>query len=81
VFVEVGDAFRAFQDCFRRSNCENAEKSLRGRVKTFIQKLLFKRVHRFILYFRDLRGCEKFYGIGADRAVFVPFKVNAIGFD
>jgi len=53
-------------------------KSLRGRIKTFIQKLLFKRVHRFGLYFKDLRGCEKFYGIGADRAVFVPFKVNAL---
>ena len=53
-------------------------KSLRGRFKTFFQKLLFKRVHRFILYFKDLRGCEKFYGIGADRAIFVPFKVNAL---
>lgn len=52
--------------------------SLRGRVKTSIQKLLFKQVDRFILYFKDLRGCEKFYGIGADRAVFVPFKVNAL---
>ncbi len=53
-------------------------KSLRGRVKTFIQKVLFKRVQRFVLYFKDLRGCERFYGIGADRAVFVPFKVNAL---
>ena len=52
-------------------------KSLRGRIKTSVQKLLFKRVDRFILYFSDLRGCERFYGVGADRAVFVPFKVNA----
>jgi glycosyltransferase involved in cell wall biosynthesis len=53
-------------------------KSLRGRLKTFMQKILFRRVHRFVLYFKDLRGCERFYGIGADRAVFVPFKVNAL---
>lgn len=53
-------------------------KSLPGRLKTFLQKLLFKRVHRFILYFKDLRGCERFYGIASDRAIFVPFKVNAL---
>lgn len=52
--------------------------SLKGRIKTFIQKLLFKRVHRFILYFKDLRGCDRFYGIGPDRAVYVPFKVNQL---
>jgi glycosyltransferase involved in cell wall biosynthesis len=52
-------------------------RSARARLKTLMQKVLFKRVHRFIFYFRDLRGCQKFYGIGADRAVFVPFKVNA----
>ena len=53
-------------------------KSLRGRIKTRIQKLLFKRVDRFVFYFKDLRGCKRFYGISADRAVFVPFKVNAL---
>lgn len=49
-----------------------------GRIRNVILKLLFKRVHRFILYFKDLRGCERFYGIGAGRAIFVPFKVNAL---
>ena len=52
--------------------------SLRKRIKTRFQKILFRRVDRFILYFKDLRGCERFYGIGADRAAFVPFKVNAL---
>jgi glycosyltransferase involved in cell wall biosynthesis len=52
--------------------------SFAGRIRTFALKLLLKRVHRFILYFKDLRGCERFYGIGQDRARFVPFKVNAL---
>lgn len=51
-------------------------KSRTGRVKAFFKRLLLKQVHRFILFFKDLRGCERFYGIGADRAIYVPFKVN-----
>lgn len=53
-------------------------RSLSGRIKTFIQKILFKRVHRFILYFKDLRGCERLYGIGPERTIYVPFKVNQL---
>jgi glycosyltransferase involved in cell wall biosynthesis len=53
-------------------------RSVSGRIKTFIQKMLFKRVHRFILYFKDLRGCERLYGIGPERTVYVPFKVNQL---
>jgi glycosyltransferase involved in cell wall biosynthesis len=53
-------------------------RSLRGRIKTFLQKILFKRVHRFILYFKDLRGCERLYGIGPERTIYVPFKVNQL---
>ena len=51
-------------------------KSRLGRVKAFVKRLLLKRVHRFILFFKDLRGCERFYGIGPDRTSYVPFKVN-----
>jgi glycosyltransferase involved in cell wall biosynthesis len=51
-------------------------KSRVGRVKAFFKSLLFKQVHRFILFFKDLRGCERFYGIGPDRTIYVPFKVN-----
>ncbi|HEX5705146.1 MAG TPA: glycosyltransferase [Pyrinomonadaceae bacterium] len=53
-------------------------RSLSGRIKTFLQKILFKRVHRFILYFKDLRGCERLYGIGPERTIYVPFKVNQL---
>ena len=52
-------------------------KSLGGRVKAFFKRLLLKQVHRFILYFKDLRGYEHFYSIGPERTVYVPFKVNA----
>jgi glycosyltransferase involved in cell wall biosynthesis len=38
--------------------------------------MLFSRVDRFVLYFKDLRGYQRFYGIGPDRALYVPFKVN-----
>ena len=51
-------------------------KSRVGRVKAFYKKFLFKKVHRFILFFKDIRGCERFYGIGPDRMIYVPFKVN-----
>jgi len=53
-------------------------RSVSGRIKTFLQKILFKRVHRFILYFKDLRGCERLYGIGPERTIYVPFKVNQL---
>jgi glycosyltransferase involved in cell wall biosynthesis len=47
-----------------------------GRVKAFFKRFLLKQVHRFILFFKDLRGCERFYGIDPDRAIYVRFKVN-----
>jgi glycosyltransferase involved in cell wall biosynthesis len=52
-------------------------RSRRARLKAVIEKMLLKRVHRFILYFKELGGYERFYGIAADRALYVPFKVNA----
>jgi glycosyltransferase involved in cell wall biosynthesis len=30
-----------------------------------------------VLYFKNLESYQRFYGIGPDRAVYVPFKVNA----
>jgi glycosyltransferase involved in cell wall biosynthesis len=50
--------------------------SWRDRLRAFIGRILLKRVHRFILYFKDLRGYQVFYGIDPKRAVYVPFKVN-----
>ena len=51
-------------------------KSAKDRLKVFLKRVLFSRVDRFVLYFKDLEGYERFYGIGPDRAVYVPFKVN-----
>jgi glycosyltransferase involved in cell wall biosynthesis len=51
-------------------------KTWKDRAKVFVKRVLFSRVDRFILYFKDLRGYERFYGIKSDRAAYVPFKVN-----
>lgn len=51
-------------------------KSPAGRLKAFLKRLLLMQVDRFMLFFKDLRGCQRLYGIGSNRAVYVPFKVN-----
>lgn len=51
-------------------------KSTKDRFSVFIKKILFSGVDRFVLYFKNLDGYQRFYGIGPDRAVYVPFKVN-----
>ena len=47
-----------------------------GRIKAFVKRMLFSRVDRFILYFRNIGGYQRFYGIQPDRVDYVPFKVN-----
>jgi glycosyltransferase involved in cell wall biosynthesis len=47
-------------------------KTLRARTA----KLLLRRVNLFVNYFEDITGYRQYYGIGADRSVFVPFKPN-----
>ena len=51
-------------------------KSAKDRAKVFVKRLLFSRVDRFVLYFKELGGYERFYGIGPDRVTYVRFKVN-----
>jgi glycosyltransferase involved in cell wall biosynthesis len=51
-------------------------RSAKERVKAFAKRVSFSRVDRFVLYFKDLAGYERFYGIGPRRAAYVPFKVN-----
>lgn len=51
-------------------------KSAAERVRVFLKKILLKKVHRFVLYFKDLGGYDRFYGIGHDRTTYIPFKVN-----
>lgn len=51
-------------------------KTLKDRAKAFVKRVLFSRVDRFVLYFRELGGYERFYGIGPGRSAYVPFKVN-----
>jgi glycosyltransferase involved in cell wall biosynthesis len=51
-------------------------KSFRERLKILSRRIIFARVNKFILYFKDLSGYQRFYGIGPSRAAYVPFKVN-----
>lgn len=51
-------------------------KTFKDRLKIFCQRILFSRVDRFVLYFKNLRGYQEFYGIGPERLAHVPFKVN-----
>jgi len=50
--------------------------TVRHRAAALIKRLLFRRVDRFIHYFRDLSGYTRYFGIPAERSVYVPFKVN-----
>ena len=52
-------------------------KGLRQRVFAFLKRLLLRKVDLFILYFRDLAGYAKYYGIENKRAAYVPFKSNS----
>ncbi|MDT7688781.1 MAG: hypothetical protein QOJ70_43 [Acidobacteriota bacterium] len=51
-------------------------KTLKDRAKMFVKRILFSRVDRFVLYFKELDGYERFYGIAPDRVIYVRFKVN-----
>ena len=51
-------------------------RTLAKRIETGLKRILFSRVNRFVLYFKDIRSYERLYGIGPDRAFYVPFKVN-----
>jgi glycosyltransferase involved in cell wall biosynthesis len=53
-----------------------APQTAMARLKAAVLRLLFSRVDRFIFYFNRLEGYQRFFGIGPDRAVYVPFKVN-----
>ncbi|HVW11042.1 MAG TPA: glycosyltransferase [Bryobacteraceae bacterium] len=51
-------------------------RTLSARISVWIKRLLLSRVDLFIHYFNDLSGYEKYYGIGRNRSLFVPFKPN-----
>jgi glycosyltransferase involved in cell wall biosynthesis len=53
-----------------------APHSLSEFAASFVKRIMLKKVDLFILYLRDLTGYERYYGVSADRAVYVPFKAN-----
>jgi glycosyltransferase involved in cell wall biosynthesis len=53
-----------------------APHSLTECAASYVKRIMLKKVDLFILYLRDLTGYERYYGVSADRAVYVPFKAN-----
>lgn len=47
------------------------------RIVALIVRILLRKVHLHILYFKDLLGYEKYYGVSHAVSRFVPFKVNS----
>lgn len=50
--------------------------TLKGRSSAFLIRLLLGNADYFLHYFRDLKGYEKYFGIGLERSGYVPFKPN-----
>ena len=47
-----------------------------SRFIAWAKRLLLKKVDRFVLYFKDVGGYARYYGICPDRVSYIPFKVN-----
>jgi len=52
-------------------------KTLRARIVNAVKSLLFRQVDLFILYFRNIDGYTRHFGIRRERTAYVPFKVNS----
>lgn len=50
----------------------------RDKIKALITKLLLKKVHRFLLYYKNTEGLQETYSIAAEKCRYVPFKINQI---
>ena len=54
------------------------QRNWKDRAGLAAKRLLFRRVHLFIEYFRDTAGYERHYGMPRARFRYVPFKVNRL---
>jgi glycosyltransferase involved in cell wall biosynthesis len=52
-------------------------KTLRARILNAFKSLLYKQVDLFILYFKNIDGYARHFGIPRERTAYVPFKVNS----
>jgi glycosyltransferase involved in cell wall biosynthesis len=51
-------------------------RTLKQKVLCRLRRWLFRRVDHFILYFKETRGYQHYYGIPPERCAYVPFKSN-----
>jgi glycosyltransferase involved in cell wall biosynthesis len=49
-----------------------------NRVISFLKAFLLKQVDYFILYFKDVSGYRRYYGVDPEKCIYVPFKVNQL---
>lgn len=47
------------------------------RFKATMKKIVLSGVDRFVLYFKNIDGYKRWYGIDSNRVAYVPFKVNS----
>lgn len=45
-------------------------------IKCMIRRMLLKKVHMFILYYKNTKGIEKYYKIPSYKFRYIPFKIN-----
>lgn len=51
--------------------------SFKGKIFQIARKILFKKVHLFIEYFKNTSGYEKYFSIKKEKFRYVPFKINS----
>jgi glycosyltransferase involved in cell wall biosynthesis len=51
--------------------------SRKDRMVNLVKALLLKRVYRFIEYFKNTEGFQKYYRIPARKFAYIPFKINS----
>jgi glycosyltransferase involved in cell wall biosynthesis len=47
------------------------------KLATKMKRILLKKVDLHVLFFNDLAGYQRFFGVGPSKSIFIPFKVNS----
>jgi glycosyltransferase involved in cell wall biosynthesis len=47
-----------------------------GRAKAWLAGRLLRRSHRIMLYYRNTAGLQRYYGVPAEKFLYIPFKIN-----
>lgn len=50
----------------------------KNKIKNYIKIILLKKIHLFLLYYKNTEGVQKYFHINSDKFRYVPFKINRI---